>query len=80
MNMDLERLEDTLHRMFPTWEQLGIAHELEAYHSLLKDGESDEAVIRRHTEILCERIHGLMAEAESMLARPAWDNDKHSNA
>lgn len=79
-HMDLERLEDTLHRMFPTWEQLGIAHELEAYHAVLQDSKSDESIIRRHTEILCERIHGLITEAESILAGPTRGNDTHDNA
>ena len=68
MEMDFGRLRETLHRMYPVWEQLGIAHELEGYSEILHDDGSDGDTVQRHTEEIIGRICGLIAEAESLLS------------
>lgn len=69
IDMDIERMKETLHRMYPVWEQLSIADELEEYSAVLHDDEANEADIRRHTEAVIDRLHGLAAEAGRMLGR-----------
>ena len=68
MEMDLERMREALHRMYPVWEQLGISHELEGYNEVLHDDGSDEDTVQRHTEEIISRICGLIAEAEQLLS------------
>lgn len=68
MEMDLERMREALHRMYPVWEQLGISHELEGYNEVLHDDESDEDTVQRHTEEIIVRICALIAEAERLLS------------
>ena len=68
MEMDFGRLRETLHRMYPVWEQLGIAHELEGYSEILHDDGSDGDTVQRHTEEIIGRICGLIAEAERLLS------------
>ena len=67
MELDIGRMRETLHRMRPVWEQLGIFHELEEYSEALHSAETDDAEIRRHTETVIDRLHGLIAEAERLL-------------
>lgn len=67
-DMDLERLKETLHRMYPVWEQLGIAHELEAYHEVLHESGSDSTAVRARTEAIIRRIQELVREAETLSA------------
>lgn len=69
LRMLLSDKEHHLHRMYPVWEQLSIANELEEYSAVLHDDEANEADIRRHTEAVIDRIHGLAAEAGRMLGR-----------
>lgn len=69
IDMDIERMKETLHRMYPVWEQLSIANELEEYSAVLHDDEANKADIRRHTEAVIDRLHGLAAEAGRMLGR-----------
>ena len=67
IEMNLGRMRETLHRMYPVWEQLGISHELERYSEVLHD-DSDEDMIQRYTEETIARICGLIAEAERLLS------------
>ena len=69
LRMLLSDKEHHLYRMYPVWEQLSIANELEEYSTVLHDDEANEADIRRHTEAVIDRIHGLAAEAGRMLGR-----------
>lgn len=68
MKMDFGRMRETLHRMYPVWEQLGISHELEGYSEILHDDGSDGDTVQRHTEEIIGRICGLIAEAERLLS------------
>lgn len=68
MEMDFGRMRETLHRMYPIWEQLGISHELEGYSEILHDDGSDGDTVQRHTEEIIGRICGLIAEAERLLS------------
>ena len=68
IEMDLGRMRETLHRMYPVWEQLGISHELERYSEVLHDDDSDEDMIQRYTEETIARICGLITEAERLLS------------
>lgn len=77
MEMDFGRLRETLHRMYPVWEQLGITHELEEYSEILHDDGSDGDTVQRHTEEIIGRICGLIAEAESLLSE--MDNNRKRN-
>ena len=67
VEMDLSRMKETLHRMYPVWEQLGISHELERYSEILHDEGSDKNTVKRHTEKIITHICGLIAEAEKLL-------------
>lgn len=67
MELDIGRMREALHRMRPVWEQLGIFHELEEYSEALHSAETDDAEIRRYTETVIDRLHGLIAEAERLL-------------
>ena len=67
VEMDLSRMKETLHRMYPVWEQLGISHELERYGEILHDEGSDKNTVKRHTEKIITHICGLIAEAEKLL-------------
>lgn len=66
--MDLERMRETLHRMYPVWEQLGISNELERYSGILHADNPDRDAVQRHTEEAIARICGLIAEAEKLLS------------
>ena len=77
MEMDLERMKETLHRMYPVWEQLGISHELEGYGEVLHNDGLDEDTVQRHTEEIIGRICGLIAEAERLLSDMGNGNDKN---
>ena len=68
IEMNLGRMRETLHRIYPVWEQLGISHELEWYSEVLHDDDSDEDIIQRYTEETIARICGLIAEAERLLS------------
>lgn len=74
MEMDFGRMRETLHRMYPVWEQLGIAHELEGYSEILHDDGPDGDTVQRHTEEIIGRICGLIAEAERLLSE--MDNNR----
>lgn len=68
METDKELLKGTLHRMYPTWEQLGIDCELETYYRILHDEESDDVTITANTETIIKRIDGLVSEAKDILS------------
>lgn len=68
MEMDFGRMKETLHRMYPVWEQLGISHELEWFSEILHDDEPDRHTVQTHTEEIIGRICGLIAEAERLLS------------
>lgn len=68
---------ETLHRMYPVWEQLGIAHELDACIGLLHDAGSDKGAVREHIVNVINRIDGLVAEAEQLLPDMGNGNDKN---
>lgn len=68
MKTDTERMKSTLHRMYPTWEQLGMAHELETYSRILHDETSDDMTICTYTEAVIERIDRLIGDAKDMLS------------
>lgn len=68
---------ETLHRMYPVWEQLGIAHELDACIGLLHDAGSDRGTVREHIVNVINRIDGLVAEAERLLSDMGNGNDKN---
>ena len=68
MEVDFGRMRETLHRMYPAWEQLGIAHELDEYSEILQDDGPDGKAVHRHTEDMVGRICRLIAEAERLLS------------
>lgn len=68
MEVDFGRVRETLHRMYPAWEQLGIAHELDEYSEILQDDGPDGKAVHRHTEDMVGRICRLIAEAERLLS------------
>lgn len=68
MEVDFGRMRETLHRMYPAWEQLGIAHELDEYSEILQDDGPDGKAVHRHTEYMVGRICRLVAEAERLLS------------
>lgn len=67
MKTDTERMKNTLHRMYPTWEQLGVAFELETYSRILHDDTSDDLTISTYTEAVIGRIDRLVGDAKNLL-------------
>lgn len=67
MKTDTERMKNTLHRMYPTWEQLGVAFELETYSRILHDDTSDDLTISTYTEAVIGRIDWLVGDAKNLL-------------
>lgn len=67
MKTDTERMKNTLHRMYPTWEQLGMACELETYSRILHDDTSDDLTISTYTEAVIVRIDRLVGDAKNLL-------------
>lgn len=65
---DTERMKNTLHRMYPTWEQLGVACELETYSRILHDDTSDDLTISTYTEAVIVRIDRLVGDAKNLLS------------
>lgn len=68
MKTDTERMKNTLHRMYPTWEQLGVACELETYSRILHDDISDDLTISTYTETVIGRIDRLVGDAKNLLS------------
>ncbi|WP_337793482.1 ATP-binding response regulator [Phocaeicola plebeius] len=68
MKTDTERMKNTLHRMYPTWEQLGVACELETYNRILHDDTSDDLTISTYTEAVIGRIDRLVGDAKNLLS------------
>ena len=68
IDMDIERMKETLHRMYPTWEQLGVACELETYSRILHDDTSDDLTISTYTETVIGRIDRLVGDAKNLLS------------
>ena len=68
MKMNIPRMKNTLHRMYPIWKQLGVAGELETYSRILHDETSDEQIIRTHTEAVMGRIDQLIGDAKNLLS------------
>lgn len=68
MKTDTERMKNTLHRMYPTWEQLGVACELETYSRILHDDTSDDLTISTYTEAVIVRIDRLVGDAKNLLS------------
>ena len=74
IDMDIERMKETLHRMYPVWEQLSIANELEEYSAVLHDDEANEADIRRHTEAVIDRQNSRSGSRGGKNARKTIDH------
>ena len=68
MKTDTERMKNTLHRMYPTWEQLRVACELETYSRILHDDTSDDLTISTYTEAVIGRIDRLVGDAKNLLS------------
>ena len=68
LNPDKKRIRETLHRMYPVWEQLGISHELEPYNRELFAGNTDEYEFRTDVERIVKRIDWMIAETKSRLS------------
>ncbi|MCS2442433.1 ATP-binding protein [Bacteroides uniformis] len=68
MKTDTERMKNTLHRMYPTWEQLGVACEPETYSRILHDDTSDDLTISTYTETVIGRIDRLVGDAKNLLS------------
>lgn len=65
---DRKRIWETLHRMYPMWEQLGIAHELEPYSYEHYAEDTDEPTFRNDVERIVRRIDRLISETKSRLS------------
>ena len=65
---DRKRIWETLHRMYPMWEQLGIAHELEPYSYEHYAEDTDESAFRNDVERIVRRIDRLISETKSRLS------------
>lgn len=65
---DQKRIWETLHRMYPMWEQLGIAHELEPYSDRQYAENTNESTFRNDVERIIRRIDRLISETKSRLS------------
>lgn len=65
---DQKWIWETLHRMYPMWEQLGIAHELEPYSDRQYAENTNESTFRNDVERIIRRIDRLISETKSRLS------------
>lgn len=71
--MNRKRLRETVHRMFPTWELLGVSDFLQGYRELLHNGTEKE--ISAYTLRVLTWINKLIEESEKELVHEIKDID-----
>lgn len=66
---DRARLREITHRMQPLWELLQANEKLSAYHALLKNGQTSDDTLKKHTLEIIDCISLMIAEAENEINR-----------
>lgn len=64
-NKDRMRIKEIIHRMFPMWEMLGIAEELQEYRNLVHDDSSGDQVMKELTLKITASLDRLVSAAEN---------------
>ena len=64
-NKDRMRIKEIIHRMFPMWEMLGIAEELQEYRNLVHDDSSGDQVMKEWTLKITASLDRLVSAAEN---------------
>lgn len=64
-NKDRMRIKEIIHRMFPMWEMLGIAEELQEYRNLVHDDSSGDQVMKEWTLKITTSLDRLVSAAEN---------------
>ena len=59
------RIKEIIHRMFPMWEMLGIAEELQEYRNLVHDDSSGDQVMKELTLKITASLDRLVSAAEN---------------
>lgn len=64
-NKDRMRIKEIIHRMFPMWEMLGIAEELQEYRNLVHDDSSRDQIMKEWTLKITASLDRLVSAAEN---------------
>ena len=64
-NKDRMRIKEIIHRMFPMWEMLGIAEELQEYRNLVHDDSSGDQIMKEWTLKITASLDRLVSAAEN---------------
>lgn len=64
-NKDRMRIKEIIHRMFPMWEMLGIAEELQEYRNLVHDADTEEQTLKEWTTKIAVCLDRLVEAAEN---------------
>ena len=64
-NKNRMRIKEIIHRMFPMWEMLGIAEELQEYRNLVHDDSSGDQVMKELTLKITASLDRLVSAAEN---------------
>lgn len=64
-NKDRMRIKEIIHRMFPMWEMLGIAEELQEYRNLVYDDSSGDQIMKEWTLKITASLDRLVSAAEN---------------
>ena len=59
------RIKEIIHRMFPMWEMLGIAEELQEYRNLVHDDSSRDQIMKEWTLKITASLDRLVSAAEN---------------
>ena len=59
------RIKEIIHRMFPMWEMLGIAEELQEYRNLVHDADTEEQTLKEWTTKIAVCLDRLVEAAEN---------------
>ena len=64
-NKNRMRIKEIIHRMFPMWEMLGIAEELQEYRNLVYNDSSGDQVMKELTLKITASLDRLVSAAEN---------------
>lgn len=71
---DRDKMQETVHRMFPEWELLQVAEPLETYRAILHT-EKDKGVIQEQTRRIISYVKQLIDKAKSEIERVKYEQE-----
>lgn len=75
IELNHKKMRETVHRMLPLWQMLGIGKMLEQYSAFLKENDLDTSLLTRHTKEVMAEIELLIEQAEKEMKM--IENEEH---